>query len=189
MLEMMARIDSPDSLDAALVRLAAGEIAVLEQIYRNSAPRLLAVCLKVLGDRSEAEDALHDTFVRLAASARGYRSGQGSAIGWLITIARNLSIDRLRSRASRGISVPVGAAEQVPDTGPAADEGLLSSESAHRIEGCMGTLDEVQQRAIRLAFFNGLTYSQLAETRGVPLGTMKSWIRRGLARLKQCLDQ
>jgi RNA polymerase sigma-70 factor (ECF subfamily) len=189
MLEEMARNDSPDSLDAALVRLAGGEVAALEQIYRNSAPRLLAVCIRVLGDRSEAEDALHDTYVRLAVSARGYRSGQGSAIGWLITIARNLSIDRLRNRASRGYPLPVEAAAQFPDPAPGADECLLAGESAQRIEGCLGTLDEVQRGAIRSAFFNGQTYSQLAEAEGVPLGTMKSWIRRGLARLKQCLDQ
>jgi RNA polymerase sigma-70 factor (ECF subfamily) len=185
----MLRSDSSDSLDAALVRLAAGETAALELVYRKTAPRLLAVCFKVLEDRSEAEDALHDTFVRLAASARGYRSGQGSAIGWLVTIARNLSIDRLRSRASRGLTLPVETAEQVADPAPGADERLLEGESAIRIEGCMDTLDDTQQSAIRSAFFRGLSYSQLAEAGGVPLGTMKSWIRRGLARLKQCLDQ
>jgi RNA polymerase sigma factor (sigma-70 family) len=185
----MAASDSSDKLDAALTRLGAGDTVVLEYIYRAAAPRLLAVCFKVLGDRVEAEDALHDTFVRLVSSARGYQSGRGSAIGWLITIARNLSIDRLRNRTSRGISMPVEAAAQVWDDAPTAEDNLLTGEAALRMEGCLGTLDEIQEGAIRSAFFNGLTYAQLSEARGVPLGTMKSWIRRGLARLKECLDQ
>jgi RNA polymerase sigma factor (sigma-70 family) len=185
----MESSESSDPLDAALVRLGAGDSAVLEYIYRSSAPRLLAVCLKVLGDRAEAEDALHDTFVRLIAASRGYRSGRGSAIGWLITISRNVSIDRLRSRTSRGVPLPVEAAAQVPDAAPSAESFLLADEVAGRMDRCLGTLDEAQEGAIRSAFFNGLTYAQLSESRGVPLGTMKSWIRRGLARLKECLEQ
>jgi RNA polymerase sigma factor (sigma-70 family) len=181
--------EPPESLDDALVRLANGEVSRLEQVYRLSAPRILAVCLRILGDRSEAEDALQDTYVRLAANAARYRSGRGSAIGWLVTMARNLSIDRLRSRASRGRTAPVAAAEALPDPAPAADESLLANEASKRMDGCLNTLDDVQQGAIRSAFFDGRTYAQLAEELGVPVGTMKSRMRRGLARLKECLEQ
>ena len=177
-----------NTLDDALTRLANGEQARLEQVYRLSAPRVLAVCLRILGDRSEAEDALQDTFVRLATQAGRYQRGRGSAIGWLVTMARNLSIDRLRSRTSRGLAAPLTAAETIPDPAPLADEELLAGEASGRIHGCLNALDDVQQGAIRSAFFQGRTYAELAEDQGVPLGTMKSWIRRGLARLKECLD-
>ena len=177
-----------NTLDDALTRLANGEQARLEQVYRLSAPRVLAVCLRILGDRSEAEDALQDTFVRLATQAGRYQRGRGSAIGWLVTMARNLSIDRLRSRTSRGLAAPLTAAEAIADPAPLADEELLASEASGRIHGCLNALDDVQQGAIRSAFFQGRTYAELAEDQGVPLGTMKSWIRRGLARLKECLD-
>lgn len=185
----MTAADSPDALDLALARLAGGDHSGLEQIYRLSAPRLLAISLRILGDRSEAEDVLHDTYLRLAANAASYRQGRGSAIGWLVTMARNISIDRLRSRAARGQAVPVEAAEAVPDPLPVAEERLLASETSRRIDGCLSALDETQQGAIRSAFFAGRTYAQLADEQGVPLGTMKSWVRRGLARLKACLEQ
>lgn len=181
--------ESTTDLDDALARLASGEKARLEQVYRLSAPRLLAVCLRVLGDRSDAEDALQDTYLRLAANAGRYQRGRGSAMGWLVTMARNLSIDRLRSRASRGQAAPVAAAEAIADPTPLADERLLASEDSGRMSGCLGALDDVQQGAIRSAFFQGRTYAELAEDQGVPLGTMKSWVRRGLARLKECLDK
>ncbi len=185
----MPAADSSETLEAALARLAGGDANGLEHVYRLSAPRVLAVSLRILGDRSEAEDVVHDTYLRLAANAGRYSDGRGSAIGWLVTIARNLSIDRLRSRTARGQSVPVSAAEELPDPAPLADQVMLTGETSSRIDSCLGTLDAVQEGAIRSAFFTGRTYAQLADERGVPLGTMKSWVRRGLARLKECLDQ
>ncbi len=185
----MTAADSPDALELALARLAGGDASGLEQVYRLSAPRVLAICIRILGDRSEAEDVLHDTYVRLAANAGRFRRGHGSAIGWLVTIARNLSIDRLRSRAVRGIQLPVEAAEAVPDKSPDAEARLLGAETGARLDGCLATLDDAQQGAIRSAFFAGYSYAQLADQRGVPLGTMKSWVRRGLAKLKACLEQ
>lgn len=181
--------DSPDALDLALTRLANGDPSGLELVYRLSAPRVFAVCLRVLGDRSEAEDVLHDTYLRLASNAGTYRQGRGSAIGWLVTMARNLSIDRLRSRSSRGFAVPVDAAEALPDLDPTAEARMISAESDSRLNSCLSSLEEVQQGAIRSAFFAGLSYAQLAQQRGVPLGTLKSWVRRGLAKLKVCLEQ
>ena len=185
----MTAADSLDPLELALDRLANGDAAALELIYRLSAPRLLAVCLRILGERSDAEDALHDTFLRLSASAGRYRRGRGAPMGWLVTIARNIAIDRLRNRASVGLAAPVDTAEALPDPEPTAETRLLTAESDTRLDGCLSTLEDVQQIAIRSAFFTGLSYSQLAQQRGVPLGTMKSWVRRGLAKLKVCLEQ
>jgi RNA polymerase sigma factor (sigma-70 family) len=149
----------------------------------------LAVCLRILGDRGDAEDALHDTFLRLSTKAGQYRRGHGSAMGWLVTMARNIAIDRLRSRAVRGVAVPVDMAEALSDPDPTAETRLLTAESDTRLDGCLSSLEDVQQVAIRSAFFTGLSYAQLAQQRGVPLGTMKSWVRRGLAKLKVCLEQ
>jgi RNA polymerase sigma factor (sigma-70 family) len=185
----MATTDSLDPLELALDRLAKGDAAALELIYRLSASRLLAVCLRILNDRGDAEDALHDTFLRLSANAGRYRRGRGSALGWLVTMARNIAIDRLRSRAVRGVAVPVDMAEALSDPEPIAEARLLTAESDTRLDGCLSSLEDVQQVAIRSAFFTGVSYAQLAQQRGVPLGTMKSWVRRGLAKLKVCLEQ
>lgn len=185
----MMTADSLDPLELALDRLAKGDSVALELIYRLSAARLLAICLRILGDRGDAEDALHDTFLRLNAKASHYRRGRGSAMGWLVTMARNVAIDRLRNRASAGLSAPAASAEALPDPEPTAEVRLLEAETDTRLVGCLSTLEDVQQTAIRSAFFTGLSYAQLAQQRGVPLGTMKSWVRRGLAKLKVCLEQ
>lgn len=185
----MTTADSLKPLEMALDRLAQGDAAALELVYRLSASRLLAVCLRILGDRGDAEDALHDTYLRLVAKANRYRHGRGSAMGWLVTMARNIAIDRLRSRASVGLAAPVDTAEALPDPEPTAEARLLTAESDTRLDGCLSALEDVQQTAIRAAFFYGLSYAELAQQREVPLGTMKSWVRRGLAKLKVCLEQ
>lgn len=185
----MTTADSLDPLELALDRLAQGDAAALELVYRLSASRLLAVCLRILGDRGDAEDALHDTFLRLVAKASRYQRGRGSAMGWLATMARNVAIDRLRTRAAVGLAAPIDTAEAVQDPEPTAETRLLTAESDTRLDGCLSALEDVQQGAIRSAFFTGLSYAQLAQQRGVPLGTMKSWVRRGLAKLKVCLEQ
>jgi len=141
-----------------------------------------------LGDRSEAEDALQDVYVSLWQRAKSYDPDRASPISWLAVFARNRAIDRLRKGKVRGGAVPVDEAFELPDKEPLADAVLESGERSVRIQHCLGTLEERQQDAIRTAFFEGTTYAELAEKRGIPLGTMKSWVRRGLAKLKRCLE-
>lgn len=175
-------------LKAAMVRLAGGERAALEEIYRATHVKLFGICLRILGDRKEAEDALQDVFVALWRRADRYDAGRASPISWLASFARNRAIDRLRTGKVRAGAVPVEAAADLADVAPLADDMLIDAENSARIHHCLGQLDEQPREAIRRAFFEGRSYPELASADGVPLGTMKSWIRRALARLKSCME-
>jgi len=177
-----------EQLRAAMARLAAGDSAALEEIYSATRVKLFGICLRILGDQKEAEDALQDVYINLWQRADRYDPQRASPISWLATFARNRAIDRLRTGKVRGGAVPVDEAAPLPDEAPLADSLLIDAEREAQIHKCLETLDEKAQTYIRAAFFGGRTYAQLAETADVPLGTMKSWIRRGLIRLRACLE-
>ena len=180
--------EAREALREAMARLAAGDEAALEQIYAATRVKLFGICLRILGDRKEAEDALQDVYVNLWQRADRYDPDRASPISWLATFARNRAVDRLRTGKVRGGAVPVEEAAPLHDQAPLADTLLVDAERDGQIHECIATLDERTQRYIRSAFFDGYTYAQLAETADVPLGTMKSWIRRGLQKLRTCLE-
>ena len=177
------------ALSDALQRAGRGEKSALESIYRATSAKLFGICLRILGDRQEAEDVLQLVYVSVWRRAGSFDPSRASPITWLATLARNRSIDRLRSlRRTRGFE-PVETAADIVDGAPDALAGLESAEEGKRLAGCIGELEDKTANAIRSAFFGGLTYSDLADRAGVPLGTMKSWIRRGLMKLKECLER
>lgn len=177
-----------EELKAAIARLADGDRAALEFIYQATSAKLFGICLRILGTKDDAEDALQDVYVSLWRSAGRYDPARASPISWLATFARNRAIDRLRSGKVQSGAVPVDEAMEISDETPLADEQLEVQQSNAQVHHCIETLEERQRDAIRTAFFHGATYAELAETQGVPLGTMKSWVRRGLAKLKRCLE-
>lgn len=149
--------------------------------------KLFGICLRICCDRQGAEDVLHDVYLTIWNRAGAYQPGRASPISWLATIARNRAID-WRRRQSRTRAAPVEEAEAIADGAPAQDEALLSEEASARLHHCLEGIEGRQRSAIRSAFFGGLTYAELAEQQAVPLGTMKSWVRRGLLALRGCLD-
>ena len=177
-----------ERLRAAMVRLAEGDRAALEEIYEATRVKLFGICLRILGDRKEAEDALQDVYINLWQKADRYDPERASPISWLATFARNRAVDRLRTGKVRSGAVPVEEALPLPDTAPLADEMMVDAERAARLHSCLEKLENPTRNAIRSAFFEGNTYADLAKDADVPLGTMKSWIRRGMQRLKACLE-
>ena len=177
-----------EKLRAAMVRLGQGDSAALEEIYQATRVKLFGICFRILQDRKEAEDALQDVYVNLWQRADRYDPEKASPISWLATFARNRAIDRLRTGKVRSGAVPVEEAAPLPDESPLADALLVDAERSAQIHTCLAGLDEKTQSHIRSAFFEGRTYAQLAEAAEVPLGTMKSWIRRGLMKLRACLE-
>ena len=175
-------------LTDAMARLAGGDEAALEEIYSATRGKLFGICLRILGDRKDAEDALQDVYVNLWQRADRFDPARASPISWLAIFARNRALDRLRRGKVRAGAVGVEEAAMIADAAPLADVQMIDGERSARIHHCIETLDEQQGGNIRSAFFDGLTYAQLAESAGVPLGTMKSWIRRGLQKLKACLE-
>ena len=171
-----------------MVRLAEGDSGALEEIYESTRVKLFGICLRILGDQKEAEDALQDVYINLWQRADRYDPERASPISWLATFARNRAIDRLRTGKVRGGAVPVEEAAPLPDETPLADALLVDAERTAQIHQCLGKLDERTRTHISSAFFDGFTYAELAERADVPLGTMKSWIRRGLQKLRACLE-
>lgn len=185
---MTAADAAREKLKAAMVRLAAGDRAALEEIYRATSVKLFGICYRILGDRKEAEDALQDVYVNLWRRADRFDPARASPISWLAVFARNRAIDRLRSGRVSRESAPLEAAAEVADAAPLAEELLIDAERRAQVHHCLAQLEDNQRENIRAAFFDGRTYAELAEAGGVPLGTMKSWIRRGMMRLKTCLE-
>jgi RNA polymerase sigma-70 factor (ECF subfamily) len=173
----------------ALARAGEGREDSLREIYELTSAKLYGICLRILGDAQEAEDALQEVYVSVWRRASSFDAGRASPITWLATLARNRAIDRLRSIRRAAPTEPPEAAAQVPDPGPSALIGLEATEDRARLTGCIGELEARSADAIRSAFFGGFTYAELAEKAGVPLGTMKSIVRRALMKLKDCLER
>jgi RNA polymerase sigma factor (sigma-70 family) len=176
-------------LAEALQRVAAGDRGALQIVYQRTSAKLFGICLRILGDASEAEDALQDIYVTIWRRAGAFDPQRGiSPITWLATLARNRSIDRLRA-SKRHLSRPLEAAAETPDETPLADASLEQAEAYRRMGACIEELEPQAAAYVRAAFFDGHTYMSLAEGAGAPLGTMKSWIRRALLRLRSCLER
>ena len=176
-------------LAAALARVASGDRAALRMIYQDTSAKLFGVCLRILKDRSEAEDVLQDVYVTVWRKAAAFDPGRASPITWLVAIARNRAIDRLRASAVSRRMEPIEAADAVSDPAPVALERVELAQQHERLARCLQELETLHAGAIRAAFLDGATYEELAARMGVPLGTMKSWIRRGLLKLRACLER
>ncbi len=174
---------------AALNRVAGGDRQALRLVYDMTAAKLFGICLRILNNRSEAEDVLQEVYIAVWQKAASFDETRASPITWLVAIARNRAIDRQRSGGASRLSEPIEAAESVSDPTPLASDRLEVDQERSRLMGCLDELERHQSAAIRSAFMDGLTYEVLAARSGVPLGTMKSWIRRGLAKLKECLER
>lgn len=183
-----ARDTQREALRRAMIRLAGGDRDALAEIYTATHTKLFGICLRILGDRKEAEDALQDVYLTLWRRADRYDPKAGSPISWLAIFARNRAVDRLRTGKVRRSAVPVEEAADIADEQPRADALLEDAERSARIHHCLGKLEKQVRNSIRKAFFEGHTYGELAEASGTPLGTVKSRIRRALAKLKTCLE-
>jgi len=175
-----------ERLVAALARVADGDQGALQDLYRATSAKLFGVCLRICQDREAAEDVLQQVYIKIWDRAGRFDAGRASPITWLCAIARNTALDWLRANRGRD-HLPESAASAVADTGPLAWEAIASAQDSARIVACLDALDERPRRAIHAAFYDGLTYLQLSHAMAVPLGTLKSWVRRGLLQLKGCL--
>jgi RNA polymerase sigma-70 factor (ECF subfamily) len=178
-----------EQLSMALAEVAQGSHAALAEVYRKTSAKLFGICIRILGESSEAEDALQEIYVNVWRKAGSFDPAKASPITWLAALARNRSIDRRRALGSRGAAAPVEEALDLADERPDALAGLEAAEEGGRIAACLSELEDRQNRAIRATFYEGLSYPEPAQRWAVPLGTMKSWIRRGLLRLRDCLER
>lgn len=176
-----------EKLVSELHQVSVGDRDALRRVYDLTSAKLLGICLRVLKDRAIAEEVLQDVYVKVWRTSDRFDPARGSPITWLCTIARNTAVDRIRRQPPASLHSNV-VPETLADDRPTADTVMVEREEQGRISDCIDQLAGHQAQCIRAAFFDGATYPQLAERLEVPLGTMKSWVRRGLLRLKECLD-
>ena len=176
------------SLEALLAQVAMGIRPAFDALYRSTSNRLFGICLRVLMQRTEAEDALQDVYTAVWRKAAQFDPTKASATSWLAMIARNKAIDRLRSMPTHDARDSLELAADIEDTAASLPQQVQTAADRAQLEHCLERLEPRRRSLIRAAFFDGLTYQELAAKIEAPLGSIKSWIRRGLLQLRECLE-
>ena|ERR1035441_1884985 len=177
-----------NSLETLLAQVVMGNRPAFDALYRSTASRLFGICLRVLTQRAEAEDALQDVYTAVWRKAAQFDPAKASAISWLAMIARNKAIDRLRSMPVHQSRTSLELAANIEDPGASPPQQVQTATDRAQLEHCLERLEPRRRSLIRAAFFDGLTYEELSAKIEAPLGSIKSWIRRGLMQLRECLD-
>ena len=176
---------SPDIAEL-IAHTALGDRGAFRTLYERTSAKLFGVALRILKDRAEAEEALQDIYVKIWQRADRYKPGQYSPISWLVAVARNHCLDVLRVR--KPASQDMEAALDIADSGLDPEQATENSQERGRIETCLEQLDDGRAEAVRGAYLDGYSYEELAQRHGVPLNTMRTWLRRSLIRLRECLE-
>jgi RNA polymerase sigma-70 factor, ECF subfamily len=178
------------SLDAALVRrLLQRDVSAFEELYDRHSRIVFALVLRILQQASTSEEVVQDVFLQLWRNAARYDQSRGPFVTWLLTLARNRALDQLRLKSERQRRREDQTEELPPVlTMPDFEGSLDEQRRAKRVRELMASLNPQQKRAIELAYFEGLSHSEIANALKEPLGTVKSWIRNGLLRLKEGLQ-
>lgn len=175
--------------DVELVRaIAQGDEQALATLYDRHGPTLFGLLLRILNDRSEAEDVLQDVFVQVWQEACRFDESRGRPFTWLVTIARSRAIDRVRARGSRDRKESEASRTSWEAVYDIADDAIRSEES-EMIHRALNEIPEEQREVLLLAYFQGLSQSEIAARTGAPLGTIKTRMRAGIKRLKAILCQ
>jgi len=174
--------DQQKELEVLLASTALGDRNAFQTLYSNTSPRVYAVLMSMLSDKATAQDVLQDTYVKVWSRASEYHSERGEVLSWIIAIARYRALDLLRAANRRQNFEQQAMAPQALSLSATNDFSDLLQE-------CLDRLAQLQRRSILAAFINGFTHEELASLEKTPVGTVKSRIRRGLARLRECLEQ
>jgi RNA polymerase sigma-70 factor, ECF subfamily len=177
---------TPHDITKLIVRTSMKDRGAFDLLYRQTSAKLFGVCLRILRDRAEAEEALQEVYVKIWTKADRFAVSDLSPISWLVAIARNHAIDRIRAR--RVAAADLDEAADVADPRPGPEALALAGSERVRIFQCMETLEKDRADAVRGAYLTGESYAELAERFGVPLNTMRTWLRRSLLKLRDCLE-
>ena len=178
---------TPQDISKLIVRVSMRDRAAFDLLYRQTSAKLYGVCLRILNDRAEADEALQEVFVKIWTKADRFAVSDLSPISWLVAVARNHSIDRIRARRPR--SDDIDEALDVADPNPGPEAITVASREKAAIESCLDELEADRAAAVRGAYLNGDSYAELAERYSVPLNTMRTWLRRSLLKLRECLER
>lgn len=169
-----------------LRKVANGNQLAFEDLYERTSAQLFAVALKMLKNKDNAEEALQEAFIRIWYKADYYKEGRGTVLTWMVSIVRYRALDMIRNKKVRKEDALSEQAEQ-ENASELETMNVGQETGQNKIDNCMQTLDSQQKQAIHLAYFQGLSHSEVVMHLDSPLGTIKSWIRRGLVSLQRCL--
>ena len=178
---------TPQDITKLIVRTSMRDRAAFDLLYRHTSAKLFGVCLRVLRDRAEAEEALQEVFVKIWMKSDRFAVSELSPISWLVAVARNHAIDRIRAR--RVASLDIDAAIDIADPSPDPEALAVAGGEGERVYRCLDELETDRAEAVRGAYLKGESYAELAERHGVPLNTMRTWLRRSLLKLRECLER
>jgi len=174
-----------DTLENLMARIQLRDRAAFSALYSATSAKLFGVVLRVLNDRATAEEVLQEVYIKVWDRADRYRVTGHSPMSWLITLTRNHAIDRLRRAGPP--TADLDAVAPVASAAPGPEAQAVAAGEARRIAECLGELEHTRSAAVRGAYLEGLAYADLAAQFDVPLNTMKTWLRRSLLSLKDCL--
>ncbi|MGB7316419.1 MAG: sigma-70 family RNA polymerase sigma factor [Planktotalea sp.] len=172
-----------------ITQAALGDRSAFEALYNATSAKLFGICLRVLKDKTQAEEALQESYVKIWHHAGRYQINGLSPMSWLITIARNTAIDHLRAHKSGEVAAAPELMEGVADQSPGPEALLEMKSQSNQLALCLGELDSVHADVVRGAYLDGKTYAELALEADVPLNTMRTWLRRSLMKLRECLTR
>lgn len=181
----MAMQSGSAEISDLIARCALRDRAAFRVLYGATSAKLFGVVLRILRNRAEAEEAIQEVYIKIWQRADRYVAGQYSPISWLVAVARNHALDMVRAR--RPTNDDIDVALDIPDAAPNPERLTQASEDGARIEACLATLEEDRAEAVRGAYLDGYSYEELAQRFSVPLNTMRTWLRRSLIRLRECL--
>jgi len=170
-----------------ILQVAKADRAAFGDLYRATSDALFGVLLRILRNRADAEEGLQEVFARVWLRAGGFDAGRGAGMTWLITIARNYAIDQRRlRRVNEQDDVEV---DTLADPHPGAEVYVAAQSDVRRIILCLNRLEPAHAAAVKAAYLNGMSYDDLARTYAVPLNTMRTWLRRSLQKLRDCVAE
>lgn len=170
-----------------LLKIALGERAAFRALYAKAGPKLYAICLRMMRSRDQADDVYQDAFVKIWERSWQFDPAKGDGMAWLATVTRHCALDRLRRGLKNHVSIDDAVAREIDIATAVVMPADLAD--ARGLRRCLDSLREDHRNAVVLAYVNGLTHEELAERLGRPLGTIKSWVKRGLEQLKDCMDR
>jgi len=174
-------------LNDLMTQVAQGDRQSFFALYREASPRLFALAIRLTRRRDRAEEIIQEAFIRIWTRARDWDEERGTAMTWMVSIVRNRAIDVLRKDVrTAAFDSELSREYEFHWITPQPDQ--VSADDRSELHMCIDRLDNHQKNTVCLAYFEGLSHEQLAERLDAPLGTVKSWLRRGLLRLRQCLD-
>ena len=176
-----------DDIAALISRIALRDQGAFSELYNQTSPKLFGVCLRILKDRTDAEEVLQEVFVKIWQRADRFVASENPAMPWLTAIARNQSIDAIRAR--KPVADEIDTVYDLADAEPDPEAQAVNKGEGRRIDRCMEELEADRAQAVRDAYVEGLSYQELAEQYAVPLNTMRTWLRRSLLRLRECMDR